>query len=60
MALNSETLAFDRGVRPVMEIVLDKADAKLEDKFESALTTFASIVTCISFEYKTRYAEGVG
>ena len=27
MAINSETLAFDRGVRPVMEIVLDKADA---------------------------------
>ena len=28
MAINSETLAFDRGIRPVMEIVLpDRADA---------------------------------
>ena len=28
MAINSETLAFDRGVRPVLEIVLpDKAEA---------------------------------
>jgi hypothetical protein len=28
MAINSETLAFDRGIRPVMEIVLpEKADA---------------------------------
>src|ERR1043166_153392 len=26
MALNSEILAFDRGVRPLMEIVLDKAN----------------------------------
>ena len=27
MALTSESLAFDRGVRPVMEILLDRADA---------------------------------
>ena len=27
MTINSEIVAFDRGVRPVMEIVLDKADA---------------------------------
>jgi len=38
MAINSETLAFDRGVRPVMEIVLlDKADAVIHFRADPIL-----------------------
>lgn len=40
MATNSETLAFDRGVRPVMEIVLlDRADAVLHFRADPQLET---------------------
>ncbi len=38
MATTSETLAFDRGVRPVMEIVLpDKADAVIRFRADPEL-----------------------
>jgi hypothetical protein len=37
VAINSEILAFDRGVRPVMEIVSDKADAILDFRADPQL-----------------------
>ena len=38
MAINSETMAFDRGVRPVMQMVLlDKAEAVLQFRADPQL-----------------------